>query len=685
MHSTRKVFWAFSLMVTLLLGTGVSAFEVDDDIPEVKARVARISFIRGNVQIRRAGSQDWEIAVLNLPVVEGDEVTTDAGGRFEIQFNSYTHLRIGENSYLKIANLKDEGIAVSLPEGMLTLRITNFDKDGTYFEIDAPKTTVAVQKAGMYRVDALKDSSGQVRVAVTDDGEARVYSDSSGFTLKNGRSAKISTEGNLAGEWDTADASRFADEFDAWSLERDFAIAKLLKDAKYDTYYDRDIYGAEDLSEHGEWIHTRKYGYVWKPFSNSTNQYSDWSPYRYGQWRWIPPYGWTWVNDEPWGWATYHHGRWIYDNGWYWTPYGHFRNRRSWWSPALVVVSILNNNICWYPLPYEYGYYNYNYHWTTNNYYGRNWNGNGHGNGNRHGNGNGNPNPSPNPNASPAPAPSPTHRLGPGSLTTREQRLAWQRTPPFLRVPPGSVVSVPAGEFGNDRKGFQTVSPTTAKTVLSGVNDPGESPPLLPTYSEVDRRMGREIRTERPPTAKTVAQIKTGAADRKSNGPIDQELQKTRIFGNRSPVPINPGTDEPVKAERSRRTGAVERRLIVRSPESQERKTEVLETRESKTASPIPTYVPPPEQNTERERRPVRRPQADPPPQHKERQREPVREPMNDPPPRSDPSPRYDPPPKNDPPQRSEPAPRSDPPQKNDPPPTKSEPPAENRKSKDGS
>ena len=91
----------------------------------------------------------------------------------------------------------------------------------------------------------------------------------------------------------------------------------------YDKYYDRDIYGAEDLSDYGEWIYTRKYGYVWKPYPHGDKHYADWSPYRYGNWRWIPPYGWTWVNDEPWGWATYHHGRWIFADGyWAWTPYG---------------------------------------------------------------------------------------------------------------------------------------------------------------------------------------------------------------------------------------------------------------------------------------------------------------------------------------------------------------------------
>ena len=681
MHSTRKVLWAVLLLLPFLLGTNAFGFEVDDDIPEVTARVARISFIRGDVLIRREGSQDWERAVLNLPIVEGDEVTTDAGGRFEIQFNSYTHLRVAENSYLKIVNLKDEGIAVSLPEGALTLRITAFDKDRTYFEIDAPKTTVAVQKAGMYRVDAGKDSDGQVRVAVRDDGEARVYSDNSGFTLKNGRSATVRTEGSYAGEWETADASRFAGEFDSWSLERDVAIAKLLNDAQYDKYYDRDIYGAEDLNQYGEWVHTRKYGYVWKPFRNSTSQYVDWSPYRYGQWRWIPPYGWTWVNDEPWGWATYHHGRWIYDNGgWYWTPYAYYRNRRSWWSPALVVVVSTNSNICWYPLPYDYGYYNYNHHWYNNN--------NNHGgNGNGNGNGNPAPSPTPNPNPSPTPTTSPTPRLGPGSLRTREERLAWQLTPPFLRVPPSGVVSVPANQFGTDRRGFQTASATTAKTVLSKAPDINQSPPLLPTYGDLDGRVSKQIRSEKPPMAKTIAQTKTGAVDRGSQGPIDKELQKTRIFGDRNPIPINPGSGEPTNGRfgPTRKTGAVERPIIRPAEPESERKTDDRTTRQRE--QPTPTYVPPPPmQNTDREREPVRQPRNDPPAAREDREREPVRAPRSDPPIRSEPPPRNDPPPtRSEPPPRIEPAPRNDAPPKNDPPPTKSEPPANvEKKSKDG-
>ena len=352
MRSAKTILWAFLLLPILLANNTsvIAADDVDDYTPDVTARVARISFLRGEAQIRHSGNQDWERVTNNLPIVEGDEIATDANSRLEIQFNRDTYLRLSENAYLTVTTLRDEGIALSLPNGTLSLRVLNFDKERAFFEIDAPQSTVAVQKAGMYRIDAGDKNFTKVRVTVTEDGSARIYSDNSGFMLRSGRSSELQLTGNYAGEWDTNDASRFTDDFDSWALQRDAVVAKLLRDAYYDQYYDRDIYGAEDLNGYGDWIYTKKYGYVWKPYGNATSSYDNWSPYRYGQWRWIPPYGWTWVNDEPWGWATYHHGRWVYDNGWYWSPYAQHRGRRSWWSPALVVVSYIGSNICWYPL-----------------------------------------------------------------------------------------------------------------------------------------------------------------------------------------------------------------------------------------------------------------------------------------------------------------------------------------------
>ena len=53
----------------------------DDETPDVTARVARISFLKGSAQIRRTDGGDWENATLNLPVVEGDDADFSDHGR----------------------------------------------------------------------------------------------------------------------------------------------------------------------------------------------------------------------------------------------------------------------------------------------------------------------------------------------------------------------------------------------------------------------------------------------------------------------------------------------------------------------------------------------------------------------------------------------------------------------------
>ena len=675
MHSTKRVRWAVLLISILLSGTAALAGERDDYIPEVTDRVARISFVIGDVQIRRADSQDWEVAVLNLPVVEGDEIATDGNGRVEIQFNSDTHLRVAENSQIKFVGLQDSGIALSVPLGTVVIHSSEFDGSRSFFEIDAPKTTIAIQRAGTYRIEAGVPDSLEVIVSATDGGEARVYSADAGFTIKNGRRAKIFVGGSQAGEWETAEAERFIDEFDKWALDRDAIIAQRLKDAYYDQYYDRDVYGAEDLNDYGEWIHTKKYGYVWRPYSSSVSQYTAWSPYRYGHWRWIPPYGWTWVNDEPWGWATYHHGRWVWDNGsWYWTPYGYYRNARSWWHPALVVIRILGGNVCWYPLPYNYGYYDYNsyYYSQHRRRRGRNHNGSGNGGWNQ------NPTavlpgvkagtPVQNPNAPPTQGPPP-------AVTPVRGGRDKLNTPPLEEVPPIGVVTVAASEFGRGKGSYKTPPLAVAKSILSAPPDAGQSPPILPTYGDLNGNVSREIKAVRSPMLRTRIDAQTGATARKPEVPLDQELQKSRIFGGRPPLQINtsqgeiktinPGGNEP------RKTGAVER------PDVREDGDQTPIRQAPRQRPETPAYVPPttrPRDDSQNET--IRPPRVEPPAQREPRP-EPVRTPKYDPPAsRPDPPPvRNSPPPRNDPPPRSDPPPKSTPPAtKSDPPPAKSEP-----------
>lgn len=537
MRFTKRFLGVFLILFPVILTNTINAFgfETDDDYtPQVTARVARITLLNGDVQIKRNSVENWEKATNNLPLAEGDELTTSRDARIEIEFDRYNYLRLAENSYLKITTLRDGGIAVSLPQGTMVLRVSKFEKDKEFFEIDAPKTTLAVQKEGMYRIDSGDTNSSEIRLTATEKGEARIYSGNSGFTLKNGRSAKLFLSGNFEGEWETGDASRYADEFDSWVLERDAIVAKRLRDSNVDKYYDSEITGADELLENGQWIYTRKYGYVWKPYSSSISGYSNWSPYRYGHWRWFPPYGWTWVNDEPWGWATYHYGRWVWDNGgWYWSPYARNRWRRSWWSPALVIVTYSGGYYCWYPLPYHYNYYNYNAYYYNNNTTIINNN---------------------------------TTIINNNPTPTQTPRQDGTKTKTNLDdVPPNAVVAANPNEFGKIVKGFTSPPWNISQNVVSNAPTKLPTTPILPNYNQLDAQTTKSVTVTTPNIVKTTAPVKTGVIVRETGISMSDKIQKQKVLDDRTnaPVKVNQTTNNSV-----RDTGAVTRDEIIKQTQT---------------------------------------------------------------------------------------------------------------------
>jgi Family of unknown function (DUF6600) len=89
--------------------------------------------------------------------------------------------------------------------------------------------------------------------------------------------------------------------------------------------------GYAALDGAGDWQPSDKDGEVWVPRVSA----ADWAPYRNGHWRWLAPWGWSWVDDQPWGFATSHYGRWQFaDAHWVWAP-GQ-RWAQPIWAPAVV-------------------------------------------------------------------------------------------------------------------------------------------------------------------------------------------------------------------------------------------------------------------------------------------------------------------------------------------------------------
>ncbi|MFL6229452.1 MAG: DUF6600 domain-containing protein [Pyrinomonadaceae bacterium] len=521
-------------------------YQDDDNGYEETARVVRVSLVAGDVSLRRAGTDKWEAVAPNLPLVEGDRLTTGANSRLEIQIDARNFLRVGESATLDIVTLRDAGVALSLPAGTATLRLARFDHAHEYFEIDAPGTTVAAEQAGLYRLDV--DAGGKVRVAVREGGRARLYSASSGFTLRDGRVAEsVASSDAKELDWEFSDVRPF-DNFDVWvdARERDL-LARLRYDDR-ERYYDPQVYGAEELDAYGDWVETHDYGYVWRPRATVINTYNDWAPYRYGRWDWCPPYGWVWVGEEPWGWAPYHYGRWVYyDNNWCWAPRGYYGyQHRSWWRPALVAFVNVNlsfgNDICWYPLPYHHSDPHSNF-WRR--------------------------------------------ALRPERISERRRNeLAELRhVGPIYRR---AVSGLPTRDFTRGGARPRHVDDDTARIALA--TDPLRGRfPLRPSGGEgggaTQRdRSGDGRRADIPSrrgdaaggdTARAFPERRTGAGARRPGVPLDEELRRQRIFNNREPAfnrgarhdggggtPTNSAGGDPARRENpgnERGTGAVSR------------------------------------------------------------------------------------------------------------------------------
>ncbi|HEY3381724.1 MAG TPA: DUF6600 domain-containing protein [Vicinamibacterales bacterium] len=280
-------------------------------------RVARLNYVKGSVSFRPASLDDWGPATLNYPITTGDHLWTDTESWAEMHVGS-TAIRLAPNTAFAVFDLDDEMTQVSLSEGSMDVRVR--DVAGSAFEIDTPSAAISLVRPGVYRVDVVGDG-GTVRVTVR-RGIAQITPDGPGFSVSEGQEAAIFA----AGEHDISRATA-PDSWERWCRGRDDREDRAAS-LRYVSY---EMTGYEDLDDYGSWHSEPDYGWVWQPSVVNTG----WAPYRTGQWRWVEPWGWSWVDEAPWGFAPFHYGRWACLRGsWMWVPGGYVV--RPVYAPALV-------------------------------------------------------------------------------------------------------------------------------------------------------------------------------------------------------------------------------------------------------------------------------------------------------------------------------------------------------------
>ena len=328
---------AWLLAATLLLALTSAHAQTGELLGDPPSQVARLNLAEGSVSVAVASGQGssgnqpvtqpiWQAAELNRPLTSGDQVWSDRGARVELHVGS-TALRLSELTSLDLLQLDDRAVALRLNEGSVRFRV-RYLYDGQRLDISTPNLTLTVTQPGDYRLDVNR-ATDTTRVVVQAGGGLIQGERSAASPLASPLTISAQQQGSFSGTQLTSAApgSAVQDNFDAWAMARD----RLEDQSPTARYVPREVVGYQQLDSYGDWQQDATYGAVWLPRNVSAN----WAPYREGQWRWVAPWGWTWVDNAPWGFAPFHYGRWAQIGPrWGWVP-GRLAPRPV-YAPALV-------------------------------------------------------------------------------------------------------------------------------------------------------------------------------------------------------------------------------------------------------------------------------------------------------------------------------------------------------------
>jgi DNA segregation ATPase FtsK/SpoIIIE-like protein len=321
----------------------VTEIKKEDAEPEPPV-IGRITFMEKNVFRYLRDAQDWALAMVDVPVGDGDVLYSDSQGRSELTFPNDTKVRLNDKTKVQLDGLKGNSTALFVNSGIA--RIQNRGAD-TLVKVDTPYGQVFSKQPGDFDV-YVGDSS----VAVTAFNKPIQFVDGKGTaydikpdadSLLANEKAVVSTPQYLNSRWDSWNNERDK-ELQVWEVNPSPYLPAQLKSE------------SRTLADHGNWeqiTYNGETAQYWTP----RNVALDWSPFTVGQWTY-----WNgeqlWVPYERFGWVTHHHGGWIHHNGrWYWRPPAAGRWRYVPWYPARVAWVHTGRHIGWVPIsPYEVYY-----------------------------------------------------------------------------------------------------------------------------------------------------------------------------------------------------------------------------------------------------------------------------------------------------------------------------------------
>ncbi len=186
-------------------------------------RIVRLSLVVGAVQVKLPDGRGWRPALLNAPLVQGEQVRTLGSGRAEIQFENGSTLRLIPGSQVTLSRLalSDAGVFET------TARVTAGTAFATLRQGDSKGFRIAL--AGHRWAKADGDASLRVNAAPGAHplevlaGKAKLVAAGRSLTLKKNQAALFTSGGGAS----RVDVSAPAGPWTKWSETRDqyYAVA----------------------------------------------------------------------------------------------------------------------------------------------------------------------------------------------------------------------------------------------------------------------------------------------------------------------------------------------------------------------------------------------------------------------------------------------------------------------------
>ncbi|GFE57727.1 FecR family protein [Geobacter sp. AOG1] len=311
---------------------------------------ARISLIKGDVQIYTSDTQDWVAASINMPLQEGDRLWVPEGARTEIQLQGGVYIRLGSSTAFDLLQFQEEAYQFYLNGGHAYV---NNRKGGIdQIQIDTPLSSVRCYDNSLLMLDVTQNGSTDVSVL---KGYAAAENREGTTRVEAGNTLHIGVD--MAAELSPLPPP---DQWENWNRERDRKLAQSNRSLRY-VPEELDDY-SHDLDDYGRWVYVTDYGYCWTPLNVSVT----WAPYQIGRWCWRGA-DYVWVSYEPWGWGPYHYGRWSFvtNVGWCWVPP---TVGAVYWGPGYVGWVHTPTYVGWVPLAPGEIYYGRGYYgpWSAN-------------------------------------------------------------------------------------------------------------------------------------------------------------------------------------------------------------------------------------------------------------------------------------------------------------------------------